>query len=131
MADFTPEQLEAVEAAMKNHCSYFYEKTDTWADNEVNRVITELQKHPWVPKVGQVYAFVDDCRTDWAFIRCSDIPEPTKNVKRRPITATEIGLERFNHYDESNDEEYVLIDWLAGYNKAIDHVNNKLFGDTE
>lgn len=40
MTDFTPEQLEAVEAAMKNHCSYF---------KEISRVITELQKPAWVP----------------------------------------------------------------------------------
>ena len=121
-ANFTPEQLEAVEAAMKNHCSYF-----NCATHEVSRVIAELQNPLWVPKVGQVYAFVDDCRTDWAFIRCSDIPEPTKNVKRRPITATEIGLEPFEYLDDES--------WSIGqtscYNQAIKLVNKTLFGDTE
>ena len=113
MADFTPEQLEAVEAAMKNHCSYF---------KEVSRVITELQKPAWVPKVGQAVKYGDGKWCEW-----DKFSKMNHTVK--PFSATEIGLEPFEYIPypphETQMENY------DGYCAAIDHVNNKLFGDTE
>ena len=117
MADFTPEQLEAVEAAMKNHCSYF---------DEVGRVITELQKPAWVPKDNQIIVLI---RNNSATRMPKDsMWQDYYQEEYRPATATEIGLEPFLERTESFGTGG---DNARGYNEAIKLVNKTLFGDTE
>ena len=118
MADFTPEQLEAVEAAMKNHCSYF---------DEISHVITELQKPLWVPKVGQIIVNKADPDEFW---KIYEINHQTFN-NWRPMTATEIGLEPFEYTPYPPMGHETQLDNYHGYCAAIDHVNKTLFGDTE
>ena len=116
MADFTPEQLEAIEAAMKNHCSYF---------DEISHVITELQKPAWVPKDNQIIVLI---RNNSATRMPKDsMWQDYYQEEYRPATATEIGLEPFEYLDDES--------WSIGqtscYNQAIKLVNKTLFGDTE
>lgn len=92
--------------------------------NQLPDLIAELQKPDepaWTPKVGQCVARVDNGNP---YRWCHGFKS-----EYRPLTATEIGLEPFEHRDVGF---FVTDGHAQGYAQACDDHNEQLFpGDTE
>ena len=117
MKQLDPEQIEAIEAALRNA-----ESGNAGSPKEFEeQVIAELTKPEWTPKVGQWVIDVDnDFQQPLEWSSSCEAPE-----LYRPLTATEIGLEPF-----TNTAQIPLsIVQQEGYDLATRDHNKSLFGD--
>ncbi len=117
MTDFTPDQIDAIKAAIDKSAGTGYMASGAYLDN----VIAELTKPKWTPKVGQVIANKADPDD---FIRVERSHSCFGNWKA--VTATEIGLEPFEEigpFGKTTADDFER----NGYNKATRAHNAILF----
>ena len=100
---------------------------------DVSDVIAELTKPVWTPKEGTFYAWRSGNQGPWGATRSLPDYLFDRDNERRPITASEIGLEPFEYLIEAHLRPTGNMDYYEtrGYNKGMKHVNNTLFPDKE
>ncbi len=115
MTDFTPEQIEAIKAAIDKSAGTGYMASGAYLDN----VIAELTKPKWTPKVGCYYISISTSGRELAVKHLKEGWEHP--IDCRPITAAEIGLEPFEYKTGAD-----MVSHLK-WNDAISFVNATLF----
>ena len=104
MTEFTPDQIEAIESAIKKYSLKHDE--DTLGVICAEKVIAELTKDKWVPEIGQIVYFTKtNLPATWAKVHLGQL----KTASYRPLNQTEVGPDWIPRIDP-NKRSYGAVD---------------------
>jgi len=111
MTDFTPDQLERIEAAI----AAVYAKSST-GNLTAKKVITELTKPSWTPAVGEVFAYAASglgVSNYYKHTLNGTLDETCRPLNSSEVPALKVAIEALERVVSNELEEYMGFDMLA------------------